>query len=105
MPIEKSTTKIEDFFENNVANPDKENLEINQIRDRVWQKINKIKEQLKEFKILDDYIEVEKTYNWLENIKIKLNSDSKLDKDTVLKIESDANRLINYFDKKSNFLN
>lgn len=58
MPAEKSNITVEKFFETNVANLDKEMLELGKVKDRIREKIAQIKEQMNEFRIKGYSIEV-----------------------------------------------
>lgn len=100
MPAEKSNITVEDFFETNVANSDKEMLELGKVKDRIREKIAQIKEQMNEFRIKGYSVEVEKTDDWLEYAEIKLSEDKLLDKNLLIRLEKDANTLVDYFSKK-----
>jgi len=100
MSVEKSETTYNDFFKNSVENPDKEMLDLGEMKDEIYKKIIKIEEQLAEFERRDHPMEVERISNEVEYAKIKLAEDVILNRDVLTGLDNTANKLINFFNNK-----
>ncbi len=104
MGLRDSKITIEDFFKNNVSNPDEKILEIGELKDRIYKKINKIKAQLVKLQSFGYNEKIMETFNQLDFAENFLINKKNFKEEVLISTENSLNRLIDYFDKKLNEL-